>query len=350
MSKCLACNSDDLRAGLDLGKQPLANNYGETAVYPLALDYCVGCGHMQIREPVDPKILYSHYLYESGTSNTLKGWFAGFVDRLEAPRSILDIASNDGTFLRIAKDKGWTVRGIDPAENLTPTDIPTIVEFFTDETRFDKKFDVITAFNVVAHTPDPLSLLKGIEANLETDGVAYIMVSQGNMLVLGQFDTVYHEHHSYFTPNSFEVLARRAGLSVEDVSIEQIHGGSFLFTLKKEQMTPFEWFELQANNIIDQAKGFKPKHRMVGVGAAAKGVVFLNATKMPLGAVYDEAEIKIGHKMPGTAIPIKRLKNLNMIDEPLTFVILAWNFYDELVEKIKKYHYGYDDEFMSFFK
>ena len=352
ITKCLACGNTELVPIIQLGMQPLANNYWETKTYPLGLNGCLVCTHSQLTYSVPAKRLFSRYLYESGTSQTLKDWFGEFADKLGTPKSILDIASNDGTFLRICKEKGWKVQGIDPAKNLAPSDIPTVVDFFSEFTRLDK-FDVITAFNVVAHTVNPLGILKGMKENLADDGSIYIMTSQGDMLDNGQFDTIYHEHHSFFTRESMKVLARRAGLELLSCRVQDIHGGSLLFHLKPVGETIFERFASESNRVIEKARAFKPKYRMVAVGAAAKGVVFLNATKIEPEVVYDEAKLKWGFNIPGTQIPIKDFKELGEIDEPLTIIILAWNFGSELSAKIRALRpykeLGFRDEIITFF-
>lgn len=355
---CLACGSKNLHLVLDLGKQPLANNYGETKKYPLATNGCCDCGHMQLTYSVSPKKLYSHYLYESGTSQTLKDWFESFASRLTRS-NLLDIASNDGSFLRAVKKVQYAngklkcdLQGIDPAENLIPDDIPTRLGFFGEDTTFNRRFGIITAFNVIAHTPDPLSIMKGIKNNLKPGGIAYVMTSQGNQLDTGQFDTIYHEHHSYFTKNSMRRLVQRAGLEVEDISYEPIHGGSMLTTIRNWSAMPDEFvnFRNKATTVIDTAKSFEPKYRMVAVGAAAKGVVFLNATGLKPEVVADEAKLKWGHTIPGTDIPVVSLKELVSYDEPLTIVYLAWNFEKELKAKVKKLRPKHKDEHVRFFK
>lgn len=358
LKQCLACGGKNLHLVLDLGKQPLANNYGEKKKYPLATNGCYDCGHMQLTYSVSPKKLYSHYLYESGTSQTLKDWFESFASRLTRS-NVLDIASNDGSFLRAVKKVLYTdgvldcdLQGIDPAENLIPDDIPTRLGFFGENTTFSRKFGIITAFNVIAHTPNPLSIVKGIKNNLKPGGVAYIMTSQGRQLETGQFDTIYHEHHSYFTEESMRRLVQRAGLEVEDISYEPIHGGSMLTTVRTWSSMPDDFvdFRNKATDVIDRAKSFQPKYRMVAVGAAAKGVVFLNATGLKPDVVADEAEIKWGYTIPGTNIPIVSLKELSSYDEPLTIIYLAWNFYDELQKKVKKLRPRKRDEHVRFFR
>lgn len=346
MRQCLACGGKNLHLVLDLGNQPLANNYGETKKYPLATNGCYDCGHMQLTHSVSPKKLYSHYLYESGTSQTLKDWFDKFAKKNAVGR-VLDIASNDGTFLRSCQKYATSVQGIDPAKNLIPKDIPTVCDFFGKNTKLGS-YDTITAFNVIAHTPDPLSIMQGIKNNLNLGGVAHVMTSQGDQLLTGQFDTIYHEHHSYFTENSMRVLAARAKLEVVDVTTESIHGGSKLYSLVNTG-TALKVFQYLSESIIDKAKDFEPKHRLVAVGAAAKGVVFLNATRLKPEVVADEASIKWGHTIPGTDIPVVSLDELATYNEPLTIIYLAWNFYDELQKKVKKLRPRKRDEHVRFF-
>lgn len=349
LKRCLACNSKRLYEVIDLGKQPLANNYGEKKKYPLVVNACADCDHAQLSISVDPKILFSHYLYESGTSQTLRDWFRDFtIEHVKG--SVLDIASNDGTFLKYCKRHGHKVQGIDPAENLVPKRIPTRVAFFDEHTRFDTKFDTITAFNVIAHTPNPLSIMRGIRENLADDGSAYVMCSQGSQFTKGQFDTVYHEHHSYYSIRSMLILANRAGLHVSTVFIAPIHGGSRVFKLCKLPTIDFNKYRQDVEDTIAEAKDFYPKNTLVAYGAAAKGVVFLNATGLKPKFVVDEAEIKWGYNIPGTEIPIVDPGALKTCKEDLTIIILAWNFYDEIVAKIKKARPKNNDEFVRFFQ
>jgi len=349
LKRCLACGGKNLSRVIDLGKQPLANNYGETKKYPLVVNACKDCDHAQLSISVDPKKLFSHYLYESGTSQTLRDWFRHFSKKVVVG-SVLDIASNDGTFLKYCKRHGHKVQGIDPAENLVPKSIPTRVAFFDEHTRFDTKFDTITAFNVLAHTPNPLSIMKGIRENLADDGTAYVMCSQGSQFTKGQFDTIYHEHHSYYSVRSMIALANRAGLYVSTLSQEPIHGGSTLFRIKKLPTIDFNKYRQDVEDIIAEAKDFCPRNKMVAYGAAAKGVVFLNATGLKPEYVVDEAKIKWQHKIPGTNIPIYGRQQLWHEPDDLTILVLAWNFFDEIVAKVKKTRPNNNDQFVRWFK
>lgn len=350
---CLACGNPDLKLGLDLGEQPLANDYtsSDPHKYPLKLVYCNNCYHAQLSKFIDPEKLYRHYSYVSGTSDTLKQWFSDFADRFGngTGKIVLDIASNDGSLLKEFEKRSWSVLGVDPAENIE-TDIPTLHEFFDEDFKWEAKFDLITAFNVLAHGPNPLSLLKGIYKNLREDGEAYVMVSQGNMFANGQFDTIYHEHHSFFSPNSFQELANRAGFTDIQVGIEPIHGGSYLFGMtKKPNITQLPQNRPDFEGFADKANKIKP-YKIVGYGAAAKGVVVINKLKQKLDYVVDEAPMKIGKKIPGTEIPIVSPYYMADDDDNLFIIIYAWNFIDEITDKINKLRPGRSDIIVSYWE
>lgn len=349
MNTCLACGGKNLELCVDLGDQPLANNFVSDEKYPLQLIYCKDCYHAQLSVFIDPKTLYKHYAYVSGTSNTLRQWFSDFADRFDDVGSILDIASNDGSLLLEFMIRGWDVLGVDPAENIYTQGVPTIHEFFGEDSEVGQ-FDVITAFNVLAHGPDPLGMLKGVYRALKKDGEAYIMVSQSKMFENGQFDTVYHEHHSYFCLNSFQVLANRAGFEDISYSIEPIHGGSLLFRLTKHssdinlttKRPDFEGFKSK----VDQIRAYK----IIGYGAAAKATVTINHLHQDLDYIVDEAPMKIGKRVPGTKIQIVDPELMAEDEDNLIIIIYAWNFYDEIVEKIKKLRPNRADVFVRYWQ
>lgn len=344
LNKCLVCGGERLTQVIDLGMQPLANNYlplGQTQEkYPLALNYCQDCTHSQLSFSVDPDTLYSNYLYVSGTTATLRDWFYNFSQRFsqEEPGSILDIAGNDGSLLTHFKGMKWNVTNIDPAKNLRQFNkdlgIPIITEFWSEKLAKDSgvKFDVITAFNVIAHTRNPLDLVKGIKEALKDNGRAYIMTSQADMLRAGQFDTIYHEHHSFFTEESMRLLLEKAGFKDWQITFtrERIHGGSMMVEVAR----PYQKFVSQTNRTLEFLKTVPES--AIGYGAAAKGVVMLNSSGLKLRYVVDENKLKHDTVIPGTEIPIVSPKLLLKEKKDLVIVILAWNFADEIISKVKK--------------
>ena len=203
LTSCLCCNNKNLIKILDLNNQPLANSYLNNKndlenVYPLGLSYCKDCTHLQLTHAVNPDLLFKHYLYVSGTTETGKRYFDSFVDftikyfpNKEQKFSVLDIASNDGSQLDSFKAKGHLTYGIDPAENLyerCAKNHTTICDYLTDEAmqKFGRKFDIIIAQNVFAHNSYPEEFLKKTEnkevliiSHFDTDGItsASIIIS-----------------------------------------------------------------------------------------------------------------------------------------------------------------------------
>ena len=149
---------------------------------------------------------------------------------------MLEIASNDGSHLSCLAARGLDVMGIDPARNLNDIAAAAghkVLTGFFPDVRPDGRFDVVVAMNVAAHTPTPLRFLAGVADVLAPGGVAIVQTSQALMLGNGEFDTVYHEHYSFFTVASMRALAARAGLRLEQVQLVAIHGTSLLLFLRR---------------------------------------------------------------------------------------------------------------------
>jgi len=395
ITNCIACGSSDLVATLDFGEQPLANNFRSTdstvneEKYPLAINRCQDCDHLQLTHAVDPKLIYTHYLYVSGTSGTYleyMKWYARFVletfttytNRM-GPYSVLDIGCNDGSQLDAFKELLFKTHGVDPAENLYPTSSAkhNVVLGFWDSISANllgQEFDVITTQNAFAHIPDPLSYLKLAKTYLKTDGKIFISTSQSDMVLNSEFDTIYHEHISYYNVESMKALAERAGLHLIDVVKTPIHGTSYVFVLSKQ---PHNRERIENSLAIEArlhsgetyrywAAGTKHTlqrlrvtidtykdigYRIVGYGAAAKGMTLLNASRIPLDVVVDDNSLKQGLWCPGTHVPVigpEYIKNIDPITKIL-FVPLAWNFYTEISRKILAIRNQPGDTFIRYF-
>jgi 2-polyprenyl-3-methyl-5-hydroxy-6-metoxy-1,4-benzoquinol methylase len=387
LKDCLACGSRNLHKYLDLGLQPLANDLKDKiedvrSLYPLQLNVCKECWHSQLSIAVNPELLYKNYLYVSGTSQTLHKFFDDLAERKTKglnPGNVLDIACNDGTFLEKFKSRGWSVYGVDPAENLRhlceEKGINVQTSFFAGKNykRPNKKFDLITCFNVLAHISNPVTFLKEAAAVLNDDGEILVQTSQRDMVIEGQFDTVYHEHHSFFSLSSFVSLSWRAGLFVKKVEYTDIHGGSYLVSLTKnpflisdsisdeiikeegEGRYSIELYDNytkkvteikdKVNEVISEVKN--QGYKTVGFGAAAKGIVLLNYFGLNLDFVIDENDLKINKYIAGVDTLISDYPK--EINEKVCFVILAWNFYDEIVGKIKSKYPNIECKFLKVF-
>jgi SAM-dependent methyltransferase len=393
-ASCLCCANSNLNLVIDLGNQPLANNLilsknDNYDTYPLALNGCKDCGHLQLKYFVDPTVLFDDYSYASGTSNTLKNyfdWFAKECLRIAKPGSnVLEIASNDGSLLHYLNLAGYKVTGIDPAKNLcfsaAENGFNVICDYWPSE-KISKKtrYDLIIAQNVFAHNPDPYKFLMGIKNALSENGIGIIQTSQAMMFERGQFDTIYHEHYSFFSTSSFKKLIERCGLVLNEVLISDIHGDSYIFCFSKKHRTldcfdsaPFYKEKINFNiefvpenfsnglsdfnlkvttikknvaNIIQNYK--KDNYKIIFVGAAAKAIVFMNYSEIHPDYVIDEAPLKIGKFIPQVDVEIKALSTIDNIKFLILYIISAWNFKNELIFKIKSRR-RLNDKFLTYF-
>lgn len=403
LDTCVACGSDELELMLDLNDQPLANSFTATAtepepVFPLVVNHCHECHHLQLSHAVDPNIIYRDYLYVSGTSKTYldyMDWYAEWTleqykmrHPLNRPAAtVLDIGCNDGSqldaFLRRGNIKTC---GVDPAENLYATSTVkghTVVCGFWNAISADlirlnsntTAYDIITSQNAFAHIPNPLEYLRLVRTVMNDDGLLFISTSQSDMVPRGEFDTIYHEHISFYNANSMARLAERAGLYLNDMIKTSIHGTSYVFVLGRRPRPA------QLHNIIDQersqglldsatyhdwAHGVRqllerlPHEitqareqgmRIVGYGAAAKGMTLLNATKIAMDAVIDDNPLKQGRFTPGMRTPVVGPDYIDSLpaDQPVLFVPLAWNFFDEIQRRIRQRRVNESDEFLTYF-
>ena len=246
IKKCRVCKSKELYTVIDLKDQPLANYYSESKEkaeeYPLKLNRCKKCGHLQLSIAVNPETLFTNYLYVSGTSKTLSEYFDYFVDMCDnvvGVGNVLEIACNDATQLDKFKKHGWNTYGVDPAKNIhrESSKRHNIVCGFwgkqTQEQLPKVKFDAVVAQNVFAHVDDIHGFLDTCKKVMSEDTYLFLQTSQIEMVLKNEFDTVYHEHVSYFHTKPLKICANAHGMSLIDVFKTDIHGGSYVFVLKK---------------------------------------------------------------------------------------------------------------------
>lgn len=408
---CPVCGSGGQQIVIDLGAQPLANDFmGEVNAalarprFPLKLVRCRVCNHYHLSHVVDRSDLFHHYLYTSGTSKTLSDYFEWLAQKvigeaiftLGSTGSILEIACNDGSQLDHFKAQGWKTFGVDPAENLAaiaaknhivrngfwPLQFPELPR--------GNDLTAITAQNVLAHVPNVVSFLKGCKDVMGPNTKLYVQTSQCNMQQLGQFDTVYHEHISFFTGHSFLKAAQLAGLEILSFETTPIHGESCLVTMqllkkgratKQNEATAFaidsqstlssssslterlqlekdagivsDFFPMKfgahANAIRKWIKSellrFKQEqYNVCGYGAAAKGMVLLHYIldnkddgSSYLDFVIDDASLKQNTYCPGTVIPVYSTSNITQVikpERPVVILVFAWNFFQEISSRV----------------
>lgn len=367
LEKCLCCDSKNLKQILDLEDQPLANSYHnideKLDKFPLILNLCSDCFHLQLSVAVNPDLMFKNYLYVSGTSNTLKEYFEYFAKKIKNKESyassVLDIACNDGTQLDYFAQLGFDTYGIDPAENLYPISSKKghkiYCDYFNKESikKIDKTFDIILAQNVFAHNDNPLEFLKCAKELLNDNGAIFIQTSQANMIKNNEFDTIYHEHISFFNIRSMKKLCERADLKLVESWFEDIHGTSYIFkldkigkseinTLSEEFLYDEKTYDKYANRCYEIRNEFNSiisnigkTHKLVGYGAAAKGNTFLNFTGASLDYIIDDNPLKCGLLTPGSNINIVSREILNShYGKSILYIPLAWNFYSEIKDKV----------------
>ena len=374
VNECRCCGTKNLKTVLDLGNQPLANSYhkgGKQEEYPLCLMLCEKCFHSQLSVVINPDEMFIDYVYISGTSKTLHDYFEWFADMVQyecgKTGSVLDIACNDGTQLNKFKNRGWLTHGIDPAKNLLHLSCANADKIVCDylnvpalEELGSLKYDVIIAQNVFAHTHDIVHFLECCKTAMSEHTRLYIQTSQADMIENNQFDTIYHEHLSFFSTNSMRTVCERVGLKLISVKKTDIHGGSYVFTISlvdSEDSTVLEIIEKEkaaGRYSIDRYDDYRQNvervifnfrefvnlyssrgYFLVGYGAAAKGNTFLNASKVKLHFIVDDNPLKQGLLTPGTNTMIVSSDFISKFAHNTVFIPLAWNFHNEIRTKIK---------------
>ena len=369
--QCRVCASEDIRQILDLNVQPLANSYhsgDELEQFPLDLNLCRECHHLQLGVVVDPDLMFKEYLYVSGTSKTLNQYFRDFVDichrYVPTPGKVLDIACNDGTQLDKFKEMCWDTYGVDPAANLheiSSKNHRVECDYWTPAVakKMACVYDVLVAQNVFAHVDDVHEFLQACKIVMGPNSRLFIQTSQADMITNNEFDTIYHEHLSYFNTKSMKKCANLNGFSLVDTFKTAVHGGSYVFVLAKGAhdetradesimledaagLYSEETYDLYkkncitvADDLVRQVNEFRSNGmRVVGYGAAAKGNTFLNFSRLKLDYIVDDNELKQGLRTPGQNILIKSPDALSDEDpNNLVVIPLAWNFFEEIRHK-----------------
>lgn len=382
---CRICSSPNHDLILDFGQVALADSFltSESAIesemcYPLTLVHCNDCLHVQIKEVLDPNLLFVDYVWETGIPASIKRYCTQFADSLNERLTIegkipkiLEIASNDGTMLREFKSRGFDIVGVDPAKNIAQkanaSGIPTVADFFGERVAqkllaSDGKRDVIVARNVLAHVADLHGLVSGIRLLLADKGIAIIevphLLTTYNEL---QYDQVFHEHIGYHSLDSIIRLFRMHGLAVWDVEQTWIHGGTLrayishtaagrcpssavadmLLTEKKSGILDSDGWKRfgdlarrQRHLLRQELTSLQSAGKtVIGYGASGKGqsmIQFCQLDSSLVRYIVDKSQSKIGKVTPGSHIPIVS-PDLMRNDSVDVVLLFAWNFVDEIL-------------------
>lgn len=376
---CRGCESNKLLQFLDLGMMPLAGGFlpnvdaiaGEK-LYPLNICVCERCGLVQILDPVDPEILFQGYSFSSSTVGPLvrhfKNYAAWLKDRL-SPKLVVEFGCNDGILLEPLEALGIKACGVDISKNITDIarakGLDVITGYFDEPTaeairqRLGQA-DVITGSNVFAHNDKPEIILRAARRLLKPNGYLCLEVMYaGDLLEKLQWDTLYHEHLTFYCLTTLVVLLRRYGFHVMDAERIPMHGGSLRVVAalnpdeatspgvaqilahekKKALADPATWLAFGQHidhkiSVVRQTLGrLSQTSRIWGYGAAGKATLWVSACQMDyLEAIVDASPLRAGKLMPGTHTPIVFPEELKA-SPPDYILVTAWNYADVIRSK-----------------
>ena len=384
--ECRVCGKVDWQEVVSFGPVPLANGFLDPAesyegesYYPLGVRSCRCCRLMSLTHVVDPEVLFRSYLYVTSDSETMTQHMH-YVAKvccerfgLDRDSFVVEIGSNTGAQLMAFRDAGIRTLGVDPARNIATvaneSGIETLSEFFTVETaesiaRMYGSAQLILGRHVFAHIDDVSGVVAGVRALLGPAGVFAIEVPYAlDLLDQTAFDTIYHEHLSYFTVRSLVALFARYGLRVLDIERLSVHGGSILVFVGldegpwKAHSSVEGLLELEERSGLDNDAVYQTfaeevariqvelpslvrqlsadGQRIAGYGAPAKGNTILNVCGLGLGDLefcMDNTELKQNKVLPGTHIPVRSPTHAKA-HEPDYYLLLAWNYAEEIIRK-----------------
>jgi SAM-dependent methyltransferase len=400
-NRCRFCDGRLSRTFADLGLSPLANSYIAPdqllcmePFYPLHAYVCDQCFLVQLMEFETGESIFSHYAYFSSYS---KSWLAhaqAYTEmacrrfRLNAGSHVVEIASNDGYLLQYMKQAGVNVLGIEPAKNVaeaaTAKGIPTITRFFGQQLARElaaegRQADLLLGNNVLAHVPNLNDFVAGMKLLLRPRGVITMEFPHlARLVAQRQFDTIYHEHFSYFSFTTVERVFARHGITLFDVEQLPTHGGSLRIYGRHadDDSKPIGWnvedlrarehaagftatalYDAFAAKVVEAKRDIlaflidakRRGNTLAGYGAPAKGNTLLNYCGIRTDMIdytVDASPHKQGHWLPGTRIPIFAPERIART-RPDYVVILPWNLTDEIVEQLA-YVRAWGGKFVTF--
>jgi novobiocin biosynthesis protein NovU/D-mycarose 3-C-methyltransferase len=379
---CRACAAASLVEVLSLGDMPPANAFLRPSEldqpeprFPLSLRLCERCGMVQLGHVVPAALLFRSYLFFTSSSRRMSEHFSALMT--EASREfvppgglVVEIGSNDGTGLSSIQRRDVRVLGVDPARNISvmaaARGVPTVSEFFTETlareiARVAGQSQLIVACNVLGHIDDLDDVFRGIHALLAPAGALVFEVPYLRELVdRAEYDTIYHEHLSYFAVRPLVHLLNRHGLRLERVEFFPVHGGTIRCTAvhgsgcapsvqkwveaeDRQQLGERQTFAALARKVVGERVGLRQRlvelraagAKVLGYGAPAKGTVVLNYCQIGtdlVPAVLDSTPVKQGWHVPGThqqILPPAALES----ERPDVLLLLAWNHAEEIRER-----------------
>jgi len=375
--ECRSCENSNLKRVISLGYQPLANNLlnkknEKCELYPLEVNYCDKCHNCQLSVAVNPKKMFSNYLYTSSTSKSFREHFVNAAQKyikhfkLNKKKSyIIDIGSNDGVALKPFKDLGYKkILGVEPAKNLAKlankNKIKTLNCFFNTNNikKMKKNADLILASNVFAHSDKLKEMAECMFKLLSKNGTIIIEVQYLlNTLKDLTFDNIYHEHYNYWSLTSLINFFNQYDAKIYKVERINTHGGSIRVYIKKGHKIKIESsvkalikeeeifgikkyqtyqkfakkiYKIRENVRKNILKLKSNNSKIIGYGSPAKATTALNffGISKEIDCIVEDNKLKHGKFLPGMKIPITSKSTIQgKVD---CAVVLAWNFFNEI--------------------
>jgi len=374
---CRACGNSNLKRVVSLGYQPLANNLlnkknEKCELYPLEVNYCYKCHNCQLSVAIDPKKMFSNYLYTSSTSKSFREHFVHAANKyikyfkLNKKKSyIIDIGSNDGVALKPFINLGFKkVLGIEPAKNLAKlankNKIRTFNGFLEKNNlkKIKKNADLILASNVFAHSDKLKEMAECMFKLLNKNGTIIIEVQYLlNTLKDLTFDNIYHEHYNYWSLTSLINFFNKCEATIYRAEKIDTHGGSIRIYIRKGKKIKIEnnvkelikeeekfgikkyetyqefakkIYEIRDNTRKNINKLKNKNAKIIGYGSPAKATTALNffGISSEIECIVEDNKLKHGKFLPGMNIPIVSRSQIK--EKPDYALVLAWNFFDEI--------------------
>jgi SAM-dependent methyltransferase len=387
MNNCRACLSTDLELFLDLGMQPLAGGFLTPEKIPLEQKYplrayvCLDCGLVQIFDVIPPATLFDNYLFSSSTVQYLVNHFTNYAKWLNDnyhPEFVIEFGCNDGVLLEPLKQYGIRSVGVDISQNITEMargrGLNAITGYFDVPMAKDirKKHgaaDIVTGSNAFPHNDNPGIILEAAHEMLKDNGHLVLeMMYAGALLEKLQWDSMYHEHLSYFCLSTLETLLMRYGFHAVHAEIVPMHAGSLRVVcakdpseypdntvtemFRKEMADGYQivdtWRKFAENtkrqiqvvhNVLSGIShdGYGTYTKIAAYGASGRATMWLNACKMDyLEYIVDESPLRAGKFMPGMHTPIVYPDHFRK-HEPDYALITAWNYAEQIRQKHPEY-------------
>ena len=364
---CRGCGSTNLVTLHDFGMQPLAGNYPTkpnsvtpAKRYPLDLTQCRFCGLLQVTNlPPINEVFHDDYRYSSSTVPGLVRHFNEYAQwlaqRFHSEERIFEFGCNDGVLIEKLQHLGFDCAGIDASDNVASLarekGLNVATGFlnmdFVVENGHERQYDIVTCSNVLAHIHDLSGTLQAVHALLRKNGYFVIEVHDGRLLSIeGQFDTVYHEHLTYFTENSLKRLLTNSGFQFIECIRTSMHGGGLRFVTQlidspdagEHIETPVMLLNDFVTPAVDRCRAelerlYETHGPLVGYGAAGRSQMFINFTHSGefFSQVFDDSPLRQGRYIAGTDIPITPYND----QCGNCAVILAWNYAADIAAKIR---------------